>query len=192
MPRRQSRSRSRAASRPSVGRALLVVTCLVAALAVAGGLVSSGRADVIAAALVALVAAKLFWRQFRRRRLAARTIDELVALSPTQFEEAVAALLRRHGYREVRRIGGAGDQGADLIGRDPRGRRVVVQCKRYKSTNRVGAPVVRPLYGTKALYHAERALIVSTSTFSRPAVDEARRLDIDLIDGSALSRMLAA
>jgi HJR/Mrr/RecB family endonuclease len=188
MPRRQSRRRSR----PAISHPVLIVACVVAALAVAGGLVSSGRSELIAVALIALVAGKLLWRRFRRRTFAAHALDDLLALSPAQFEDAVAALLRRHGYRDVRRIGGAGDLGADLIGRDPRGRVVVVQCKRYAPSHRVGSPLVQPLYSTKALYRAERALFVSTSSFSRPAVEVARRLDIDLIDGPALSRMLAA
>lgn len=171
---------------------MLLIGCVVAALAVAGGLVSSGRAEAVAVALVALVAGKLLWRRFRRRPFAARALDDLLALSPAQFEDAVAALLRRQGYRDVKRIGGAGDLGADLIARDPRGRVVVVQCKRYKPSHRVGSPLVQPLYSTKALYHAERALFVSTSSFSRPAIEVARRLEIDLIDGPALGRMLAA
>jgi restriction system protein len=188
MPRRQSRRQSR----PAPIRSFFIVVCVLAALAVAGGLVSSGRAEVIAVALVALVAAKLLWRKFRRRTFAAHALADLIALSPAQFEDVVADLLRRHGYRDVKRIGGAGDLGADLIARDPRGRSVVVQCKRYAPSHRVGSPLVQPLYSTKALYHAERALFVSTSSFSRPAVEVARRLDIDLIDGPALSRMLAA
>jgi restriction system protein len=188
MPRRQTRRRSR----PAPFRTFWIVVGALAALVVAAGLAASGRAELIAVALVALVAGKLLWRKFRRRTFTARALDDLLALSPAQFEDAVAALLRRHGYRDVKRIGGAGDLGADLIGRDPRGRIVVVQCKRYAPSHRVGSPLVQPLYSTKALYRAERALFVSTSSFSRPAVEVARRLDIELIDGPALSRMLAA
>jgi len=47
-----------------------------------------------------------------------RRMRDLDFIKPAQFEEAVAVLLRRHGYRDVKRIGGAGDLGADLIGRE--------------------------------------------------------------------------
>lgn len=55
------------------------------------------------------------WRR-RRARIAG---DRLYALSPSEFEEAVAVILRRNGWTRVDVAGGAGDHGADVIGRDP-------------------------------------------------------------------------
>jgi len=58
-------------------------------------------------ALVALdVAAAVVGGRRRLRRL--RTLQGFLALSPAGFEEAVAALLRRLGYRLVKVVGGAG------------------------------------------------------------------------------------
>src|SRR5436190_23998912 len=49
-----------------------------------------------------------------RQRLRATTITQLLALSPTGFEQAVADLLRELGYKDVRRTGGAGDLNVDI------------------------------------------------------------------------------
>ncbi|MFI6582846.1 restriction endonuclease [Embleya sp. NPDC050493] len=36
-------------------------------------------------------------------------------MTGAQFEEPVAGLCRRDGFTEVRRVGGAGDNGADVV-----------------------------------------------------------------------------
>jgi restriction system protein len=154
---------------------------------------AANHPGIAAAAAVALVvvAIALRWGKFHRRRANASTLGELMALSPAQFEDAVARLLRGLGYRDMRRVGGAGDLGADLVGRDPKGRAVVVQCKRYSPQVRVGTPAIQPLHSTMAIYRAERAVFVTTSAFTAPAVALAGRHGIDLIDGATLMRLLA-
>ncbi|MBA2450152.1 MAG: restriction endonuclease [Chloroflexi bacterium] len=62
----------------------------------------------------------------RERRADYRTLDGLLQLSPRQFEEAVADLLRKMGYRDVKRVGRAGNLGVDILCRDNRGHTVVV------------------------------------------------------------------
>ncbi|MFE6407572.1 restriction endonuclease [Streptomyces sp. NPDC057837] len=47
------------------------------------------------------------------------------ALSPTEFEYAVAELCREDGCTRVQAIGGAGDLGADVVAYTPDGRKVV-------------------------------------------------------------------
>ena len=42
----------------------------------------------------------------RRARLRMRTLGELLTLTPGQFEDAVAELLRAQGYRHVKIVGG--------------------------------------------------------------------------------------
>jgi len=44
-----------------------------------------------------------------RSRVRARNLGEMLALTPYQFEECVAGLLRAQGYKGVRRVGGSGD-----------------------------------------------------------------------------------
>ncbi|MES4907991.1 MULTISPECIES: restriction endonuclease [unclassified Streptomyces] len=52
------------------------------------------------------------------------------AMTPEEFELAVAELCGRDGCEDVRVVGGAGDLGADVLATVPDGRRLVIQCKR--------------------------------------------------------------
>nr|WP_329449125.1 restriction endonuclease [Streptomyces sp. NBC_01426] len=65
----------------------------------------------------------------RRRRPEGWDIRFLDGLHHRQFEEAVRDLMRRDGVLDAVRVGGAGDNGADVKGTDPAGRRWVIQCK---------------------------------------------------------------
>ena len=78
---------------------------------------------------------------------------DFVALTPGEFEEAVADLCRRDGCRDVTVTGGAGDLAADILATTPRGRRMLVQCKRYTPGRRVGSPEVQRVGGTYAVVH---------------------------------------
>lgn len=50
-------------------------------------------------------------------RAGRRTLAEVDVMTGTEFEDLVAELCRRDGCTEVRRVGGAGDNGADVLGR---------------------------------------------------------------------------
>jgi restriction system protein len=65
------------------------------------------------------------WRQQDAVQAGHRTLAEVDKMSGTEFEELVAALCRRDGCTDVRRVGGAGDNGADVTGRLPDGRTVI-------------------------------------------------------------------
>lgn len=115
-------------------------------------------------------------------------LDELLALTPTQFEEAIARLLVGQGYRDVERVGGAGDQGIDLRCKDASGRSTIVQCKRYAPSRVVGAPLIQHFFGMIVHDGAEHGIFVTTSSFTAPARELALHRDIQLIDGAELTR----
>jgi restriction system protein len=130
-------------------------------------------------------------RQAHLARL--RTLDGLLSLSPTEFEEAVAQMLAAHGYRNVQRTGGAGDLAADLVGTAPDGRKTVVQCKRYAPDNLVGSPVLQTFIGMVTVHHrAGLGLFVTTSGFTQPAIQLARDHSnyITLIDGPQVAERM--
>lgn len=139
------------------------------------------------------MAVMLLWAIGRRRRGRwSRTGRDLYRLSPAEFEEAVASILRRNGWKDVKVQGGSGDLGADVIGTDPDGRRVVVQAKRYAASNKVGSQEVQVLIGSQRIHRADRAMIVTTSGYTAAAVELAGEFgDVDLIDGQALGRLAA-
>ncbi|MEU7556324.1 restriction endonuclease [Streptomyces sp. NPDC044571] len=101
------------------------------------------------------------------------------ALDADAFESAVAALCERDGCRDVRVVGGAGDLGADVLATTPDGRVLVIQCKRYCPTNKVGSQDVQRFGGTCfAVHGAELAVVVTTSDFTQPAAEYAAQCAI--------------
>ena len=149
-----------------------------------GGLV---RLTVLAVLLLILlgfarVVIELKVEKRRKRRLA--TTRDIEALSPSDFEEYVALLLEKAGYR-VRRTGGSGDHGVDLMAKRG-GTTRVVQCKRYGDA--IGPSTIRELIGAMTNAGIKNGLLVTTSDFTTGAEQEVRKAPytIDLIDGRTL------
>src|SRR5215213_1741075 len=141
-----ARARTRS-SQKGDARTLGVIVLVVLVLGLVGAIGNAvGRHPVagsFALLCAGVLAVALGWGRHRRRRgirWQARTLGDLLTLSPTAFEHAVADLLRALGYRDVRRVGGSGDQGVDVACRDAAGKRVIVQCKRYGPATKVGSP----------------------------------------------------
>ncbi|MET8249580.1 restriction endonuclease [Streptomyces sp. NPDC005202] len=109
------------------------------------------------------------WRQADMLRAGRRTLAEVDAMTGTEFEELVASLCRRDGCTEVCRVGGAYDNGADVVGRLPDGRTMVIQCKRYAPTSTIASREMRDLLGAKVHFGADVAVFVTTTRFSRPS-----------------------
>jgi restriction endonuclease Mrr len=170
--------------------ALLVVALLAAGLwyVLQDPEVARAFAGVVATALLVAI-----W--FRRRRsLAARThvrtLGDLLSLTPPEFEDAVAGVLARTGYRKVRVVGKAADLGVDIACFDRRGRPVVVQCKRHAPGIAVGSAEVQRFLGSITHAGADRGVLVTTSRFSAPAIDLGGQHGIDLVDGTALVKLV--
>ncbi|MEU7723261.1 restriction endonuclease [Streptomyces tibetensis] len=109
------------------------------------------------------------------------------ALTPEEFEEAIAGLCERDGCTDVEVVGGAGDLGADVLAVTPDGRRVVVQCKHYGESHRVGSQDLQRFGGTCFTVHeADVAVLVCTSDFTAPAVEYAEQCGILCVDREAL------
>lgn len=168
---------------------------LFAALLAAGSWYLTDNPDVgraVAAVLVTGFVLAILLRRWRttgaRRRL--RTLGDLLSLTPTEFEEAVAGVLARSSYRKVSVIGKAADLGVDISCFDRRGRPVVVQCKRHAPGIAVGSGEVQRFLGSITHAGADRGILVTTSRFSAPAVDLAEQHGIELIDGPALVELV--
>ncbi|MFD7711171.1 restriction endonuclease [Streptomyces sp. NPDC059785] len=107
------------------------------------------------------------WRRREAVRDGHRTLAGIDVLSGGEFEEVVADLCRRDGCTGVRTVGGSGDNGADVVGRLPDGRSMVVQCKRYAPARTVAGRELRDLLGARVHFGADVAVFVTTSRFSR-------------------------
>ncbi|MFG3274673.1 restriction endonuclease [Streptomyces luteogriseus] len=112
---------------------------------------------------------------------------DYAALTPQEFEEAIAALCERDGCSGVEVVGGAGDLGADVVAVTPDGRRIVVQCKHYDESHRVGSQDLQRFGGTCFTVHeADVAVLVSTSDFTAPALEYAEQCGILCVNGENL------
>ncbi|MFE0359581.1 restriction endonuclease, partial [Streptomyces nigra] len=82
----------------------------------------------------------------------------------------------------------AGDLGADVTAVTPDGRRLIVQCKRYGETNKVGSQDLQRFGGTCFTVHeADIAVVVTTSDFTAPALEYAEQCGILCVNGDELS-----
>ncbi|MFF3140533.1 restriction endonuclease [Streptomyces sp. NPDC057927] len=109
------------------------------------------------------------WRQDEEVKAGRRTLAEVDGMTGTEFEELVASLCRRDGCTEVRRVGGSHDNGADVLGRLPDGRAMVIQCKRYAPSSTIASRELRDLLGAKVHFRADVVVFVTTTRFSRPS-----------------------
>ena len=99
-----------------------------------------------------------------------------------QFEVYMGRFFIYQGNRVTFTKAG-GDYGADLvIERD--GVRTVVQCRQRKENT--GVDGVQAVNSAKEVYHATRALIVSTSEFTKSALNLAKIHNVECWDGRQL------
>lgn len=115
------------------------------------------------------------------------------AADPYDFEMQVAQALQARGL-SVEVTGGAGDEGVDIIARDPTpvtGGTYLVQCKRYAPDRKVGVGEVRELYGALQEKRASKGILATTASFTVPAIRFAEDKPLELLDGAQLARYIA-
>lgn len=166
-----------------------------------GGATGSGVVIIVAFVLGLVVLAAVGARQasvnaqvraeaIRARNERMKTIAGMLSLSPLEFEHATADIFRGCGY-QLTVVGRPGDNAADILGQDPSGRAVVIQCKRYHPGAKVSSPEVQKFIGMALFAHrAQRALFVTTSRFTQPALSLAAQIPgLELIDGERLAEL---
>ena len=129
-------------------------------------------------------------RASRRRDLldSQSGLRSLRALSWQDFERLVGEAYRRRGYTVEEAGGTSPDGGVDVVLYSG-GRKTVVQCKRWR-TAQVGVSLIRELYGVMVAEKAERAIFVTTGTFTEEANAFARGKPLELVDGEALAKLV--
>lgn len=129
----------------------------------------------------------------RRRRADGERMDllriallEFDRVGDKEFEYALRDLLVRDGW-VARRVGGGGDQAADVIGdRVPLGR-IVLQAKHTRVGGKVGSSVMYQVKGTAGPVHgAHHAVVVTNGTFTRDAMAWGDRHGVFWIDRNRL------
>uniref|UniRef100_A0A7C1FG39 Restriction endonuclease n=1 Tax=Caldilinea aerophila TaxID=133453 RepID=A0A7C1FG39_9CHLR len=147
----------------------------------------------LVSSIVLGVAVGIGWYQAltQKRRVGNRwkalSQEQLMALTPSEFEDYVAErLFVRRGF-QVLNVRDTKDGGVDVLVTDSLGQKAIVQCKRYRNT--VGAGIVRELYGTMIHEGATYGYLVTSGLISEEARRWAAGKPIQLIDGYQLAEL---
>ena len=136
---------------------------------------------------VTVVVAVASWTRRGRAGWARRhTLDGIDEMTGEEFEDWLAVLFRRAGWR-VRHTATTGDFGADLlISRD--GEDWVVQAKRQARP--VGVAAVQQAAAARPHYDADGAMVVTNTTFTAQAVTLADSAGVVLWDRDDIAQQL--
>lgn len=138
-----------------------------------------------------LVAAAIsFSKNLGRRNLVDTQtgIHSIRELHWLDFERMVGEVFRRQGYHVEEQGGSAPDGGIDLV-LYKGGRKLIVQCKRWKNAQ-VGVSLVRELYGVMTAEKADSCIFISSGTYTADALTFSDGKPIQLIGGEKLASLL--
>ncbi len=111
----------------------------------------------------------------------------LHALSGTEFEGLLYRLFEKMGY-VTQHVGHAGDQGGDLVIQKG-DERIVVQAKAYRDWT-VSNAAIQEAVAAKNFYNCNKAMVVTTSEFTQPALDLAKANDVSVVSKEKLQEWL--
>ena len=113
-------------------------------------------------------------------------IEDFTTLNGYEFEEYLKNLFKVLGYTAVQ-TSLSGDQGADLIlSKDDE--KIVVQAKKYGG--KVSNKAVQEIAAAKNYYEADKAMLVTSSSFTKSAIELAFSNDVELWDGRKLKSVI--
>ncbi|KGT46868.1 hypothetical protein GW12_20510 [Acinetobacter sp. HR7] len=122
-------------------------------------------------------------------------LEKIKANSPKFFEQLVVDLLVAMGYGgshqdAAQAIGKTNDGGIDgVISEDRLGLdKIYIQAKRWENT--VGRPDIQQFKGALADQVAKKGVFITTSNFSKEAIESAKKSGIVLIDGDKLTTLM--
>lgn len=118
-----------------------------------------------------------------------QSLTAIDGMSGSEFERFIAGLCHRDGFIVHQHGGGAGDLGADVIADALDGRRIVIQCKRYKPGNPVPGPDIQRFLGTaRTIHKADVPVFVTTARrFTKQSRELGDSQQVVLIDRDLLS-----
>ena len=125
---------------------------------------------------------------------------EVSKISPYEFEKLVVRLLIKMGYGDMEENKDAvtkksDDEGIDgIVSADKFGfDSIYIQAKQWKSDNSVGRPEIQRFLGALAGQGASKGIFITTSQFSKGAVEFASKQlhsKIVLVDGRQLAKLM--
>ena len=113
------------------------------------------------------------------KKYLSRHPEKLYDLSPRKFEELIAEILSDFGF-DVELTPATRDGGKDIyayIKNQVCSFLMFVECKKWTPTQHVGIEVVQRLYGVQQINKANKSMVVTTSYFTKPAIEECKRYE---------------
>lgn len=114
------------------------------------------------------------------------------SINPREFEEFVADIFHRNGFK-VEVTQKTRDGGCDIIAIRSDlniNTKFIIECKRYIQSRKIGVDIVRQLYGVQKEKRANKSILVTTSHFTKDAIDFANshttEWDMSLVDFQVL------
>jgi len=115
------------------------------------------------------------------------TTNKFSKLSGSDFEILLHRLYEVMGY-SVQDTGKTGDQGGDLIATKGQ-ERILIQAKCYKDWS-VGNSAVQEAVAAKNHYDCNKAIVITTSNFTKEATELAKTNSVELIPRDMIQKML--
>jgi hypothetical protein len=112
--------------------------------------------------------------------------EEVRSMSGAQFEVFIADLFKAMGHRAVV-LGGAGDQGVDVIV-NRRGERVAIQCKNHRKP--VNNKPVQEVFAGARHHRCVEACVVAPAGYTSGAIDLARSTEVSLFDADSIHQWI--
>jgi len=113
--------------------------------------------------------------------------QKFAALTGSDFEKLLYRLFEAMGYK-VQLIGRPGDQGGDLIA-NKNGERILIQAKAYRDWPTGNAAVQQAVAAMK-YYDCNKAMVITTSYFTKEAIALAKANNVELISKKRLQELL--
>ena len=124
-------------------------------------------------------------------------IENILNNDPFFFEKLVVDLLLKMGYGEYRPNAGTvtsptNDGGIDgIINEDRLGiNKIAIQAKRFARGNVIGRPEIHKFAGALSEKGLTKGVFITTSSFTRDAINSAKHQSIILIDGEKLAKLM--
>lgn len=136
--------------------------------------------------IVIISVGKFVYRLIEKQKLSDSGIAEIDSMGGKTFEKYLEVLFEKLEYR-VERTQYIGDYGADLV-TSKEGVKTIIQAKRFK--NKVGIKAVQEAVAAKGYYGCTKAMVVTNSFYTKPAIELAKANDVQLWDRNDLVKAL--
>lgn len=112
---------------------------------------------------------------------------DMDSMDGNEFEQFCADLLRNNGFKYVYVTPSSGDHGIDVIAHKD-GMKYAVQCKCYSGN--VGNHAVQEAFSGRTLYNANIAVVMTNSYFTKQAISDAQKLNVQLWNRDKIKWMM--